>query len=186
MFTARSPVVPFDPSRPYVQHIQVQKNEEAVKNKLSMVVFSGDMDKVMAAFIMATGAAASGMEVSMFFTFWGLKALEKPGVLTGQGLFGRMLGAMNRGGLDAIGPSRLNMGGLGRWMFKKMMKQKGVASLPELYEMAVDLGVKMMPCQMSMAVMEIDPRTFRGNVTPPVGVAAFLEEAAESKVTLFI
>jgi hypothetical protein len=72
MFTARSPVVPFDPSRPYVQPIQVQKNEEAVKNKLSMVVFSGDMDKVMAAFIMATGAAASGMEVSMFFTFWGL------------------------------------------------------------------------------------------------------------------
>jgi peroxiredoxin family protein len=97
-----------------------------------------------------------------------------------------MLGVMNRGGLDAIGPSRLNMGGLGRWMFKKMMKQKGVASLPELYEMAVDLGVKMMPCQMSMDVMEIDPRTFRENVVPPVGVAAFLEEAVESKATLFI
>jgi peroxiredoxin family protein len=166
--------------------VQVHSNGQATKNKLSLVVFSGDMDKVMAAFIIATGAAASGMEVSMFFTFWGLKALERPGRLTGQGLFGRMLGLMNRGGLDAIGPSRLNMGGLGRWMFKKMMKQKGVASLPELYDMAVDLGVKMMPCQMSMTVMEIDPGAFRENVTPPVGVAAFLEEAAESKATLFI
>jgi peroxiredoxin family protein len=164
----------------------VHHNGNATKNKLSMVVFSGDMDKVMAAYIIATGAAASGMEVSMFFTFWGLKALEKPGVLTGQGLFGRMLGVMNRGGLDAIGPSRLNMGGLGRWMFKKMMKQKGVSTLPELYEAAIDLGVKMMPCQMSMDVMEFDPQTFQDNVTPPVGVATFLEEAAESKITLFI
>jgi peroxiredoxin family protein len=166
--------------------IQVQKNDKAQKNKLSMVVFSGDMDKVMAAFVIATGSAASGMEVSMFFTFWGLKALQKPGSLTGKGLMGRMLGVMNRGGLDALGPSRLNMGGMGRWMFKLMMKQKGVSSLPELYEMAVDLGVKMMPCQMSMDVMEFNPSTFMENVTPPVGVATFLEEAAESKVTLFI
>jgi peroxiredoxin family protein len=97
-----------------------------------------------------------------------------------------MLGVMNRGGLDAIGPSRLNMGGMGRWMFKLMMKQKGVATLPELYDMAVDLDVKMMPCQMSMDVMEIDPKLFRENVTPPVGVATMLEEASESKFTLFI
>jgi peroxiredoxin family protein len=66
------------------------------------------------------------------------------------------------------------------------MKQKGVASLSELYDMAVELGVKMMPCQMSMEVMEIDPKLFRANTTAPVGVATFLEEAAESKITLFI
>ncbi|MFU8773064.1 MAG: DsrE/DsrF/DrsH-like family protein [Anaerolineales bacterium] len=167
-------------------HIQVEKNEQATKNKLSMVVLSGDMDKIMAAYIIATGAAASGMEVTMFFTFWGLKAIQKPGTVTGKSLMGRMLGLMNRGGLDAIGPSRLNMGGLGRWMFKLMMKQKGVSSLPEFYEMAVDLGVKMMPCQMSMDVMEIDPTTFQENVTPAVGVATFLEEASESKITLFV
>ena len=125
-----------------------------IKNKVSMVVLSGDLDKVMAAFIIGTGAAASGMEVTMFFTFWGIKAIQKDGILTGKGLFGRMLGLMNRGGLKAIGPSRLNMGGMGRWMFKLMMKQKGVASLPELYDMAVELGIKMMPCQMSMDVME--------------------------------
>lgn len=166
--------------------MQVQSNGKATKNKLSMVVFSGDMDKVMAAYIIATGAAASGMEVTMFFTFWGLKAIQQPGKMTGKGLFGRMLGMMNRGGLDAIGPSRLNMGGMGRWMFKLMMKQKGVSTLPELYEMAVDLGVKMMPCQMSMDVMEFDPQNFQANVTGPVGVATFLEEASESKITLFI
>jgi len=166
--------------------LQVQTNDTAPQNNLSVIVFSGDVDKVMAAFIIATGAAASGMEVCMFFTFWGLKAIQKDGVMSGKGLFGRLLGIMNRGGLNAIGPSRLNMAGLGRWMFKKMIKQKGVASLPELYEMAVDLGVKMMPCQMSMDVMEFDPADFRDNVTPPVGVATFLEEAAESKITLFI
>ena len=71
-------------------------------------------------------------------------------------------------------------------MFKLMMKQKGVSTLPELYEMAVDLGVKMMPCQMSMDVMEYDPEIFQPNVTGPVGVATFLEEARESKITLFI
>jgi peroxiredoxin family protein len=174
------------PAYPAENVIQVSSNGKPVKNKLSMVVFSGDMDKVMAALIIATGAAASGMEVSMFFTFWGLKALQKPGTYTGKGLFGRMLGVMNRGGLNAIGPSRLNMGGMGRWMFKLMMKEKGVSTLPELYEMAVDLGVKMMPCMMSMDVMEIDPANFQDNVVPPVGVATFLEEAAESKVTLFI
>jgi len=158
-----------------------------ISNKLSMVVLSGDMDKVMAAFIIATGAAASGMEVTMFFTFWGMKAIQKDGILTGKSFFGRMLGIMNRGGLKAIGPSRLNMGGMGRWLFKLMMKQKGVASLTELYDMAVDLGVVMMPCQMTMEVMEFNPPTdFKPNVIEPVGVARFLEEAAESRVTLFI
>jgi peroxiredoxin family protein len=161
-------------------------NPNAVKNKLSMVVLSGDLDKVFAALIIGTGAAASGMEVTMFFTFWGLKAIQKPGTSTGQGLMGKMLGMMNRGGLNAIGPSRLNMGGMGRWMFKLMMKQKGVVSLEELYQSAVDLDVKMMPCDMSMKVMEIDPSVLRDNVTAPVGVATFIQEAAESKITLFI
>jgi peroxiredoxin family protein len=79
------------------------------------------------------------------------------------------------------------MGGMGRWMFKLMMKQKGVASLAELYDMAVEMGITMMPCQMSMDVMEYDPKKdFKPNVTEPVGVATFLEEASESRVTLFI
>ncbi len=156
------------------------------KNKLSMVVFSGDMDKVMSAFIIATGAAASGMDVTMFFTFWGFKAIQRDGTMTGTSLMGKMLGIMNRGGLDAIGPSRLNMGGMGRWMFKKMMKSKNVASLHELRDLAVELGVKMMPCQMTMDVMEINCGQLIPQTTEPVGVAKFIEEAQESTTTLFI
>ncbi len=155
-------------------------------NKLTLVVCSGDMDKVMASFIIATGAAASGMDVMMFFTFWGLKALEKDGLLTGQSLMGRMLGVMNRGGLDAIGPSRLNMGGMGRWMFKKMMKAKNVATLPELRNMAVELGIQMTPCQMSMDVMEIGAKDLIPEACAPVGVAAMLEYAQHSKIQFFI
>src|SRR6266511_5562198 len=158
----------------------VEKN-----NKLTLVVLSGDMDKVMAAYIIANGAAAAGMEVIMFFTFWGIKAIQK-GNLTGKSLFGRMLGVMNRGGVDAIGPSRLNMGGMGRWMFKLMMKQKGVTQLTELREAAIALGVQLLPCQMSMDVMEITCDDFIPEVAEPVGVATMLEHAQESSIQFFI
>lgn len=156
------------------------------KDKLTLVVLSGDLDKVMASYIIASGAAAAGMEVIMFFTFWGLKAIQKDGVFTGKGLFGRMLGVMNRGGLNAIGPSRLNMGGMGRWMFKLMMKQKGVTQLPELREAAISLGVQLMPCQMSMDVMEITKEHLIPEATAPVGVATMLEHAKESSIQFFI
>jgi len=155
------------------------------KNKLTLIVLSGDMDKVMASFIIASGAAAAGMEVVMFFTFWGIKAIQR-GNLTGKSLFGRMLGVMNRGGLDAIGPSRLNMGGMGRWMFKLMMKQKGVAQLPELREAAIDLGVQLLPCQMSMDVMEITCDDLIPEAREPVGVATMLEHASQSNIHFFI
>ena len=157
----------------------------AQRDKLTLVVLSGDLDKVMAALIIAAGAAAAGMEVIMFYTFWGLKAIQRR-ALTGSSLFGRMLGVMNRGGLDAIGPSRLNMGGLGRWMFKLMMKQKGVTQLPELREAALALGVKMLPCDMSMQVMEITSNDLIPEAEAPVGVAVMLEHAKQSNIQFFI
>jgi len=151
----------------------------------SIVVFSGDMDKVMAGFIIATSAAAMGMDTTMFFTFWGLKAIQK-GTPTGDGLFGKMLSLMNRGGIERIGPSRLNMGGMGRWMFKKMMKQKGVATLPDLRQSAVDLGVKFLACQMSMDVMEITCDDLIPEVQDIVGAATYIASAQQSHITLFI
>jgi peroxiredoxin family protein len=153
--------------------------------KCSIVVFSGDMDKVFGAFIIATTAAASGIETTMFFTFWGLKAIQK-GNLTGKGLFGRMIGIMNRGGINTIGPSRFNFGGIGRWMFKKMMKDKGVVSLPELRQTAIDLGVKLLACQMSMDVMEIAREDLIDEVTDVVGAATYVAEANQSGITLFV
>jgi len=155
------------------------------KKKASMVVFSGDMDKVMAAFIIATGAAAMGYETTMFFTFWGLKAIQK-GNRTGKGFFGKMLGLMNRGGIDRIGPSRFNFGGIGRWMFKKMMSDKGVTPLAQLRQTAIDLGVKLLACQMSMDVMEISREDLIDEVADVVGVAAFIGEAGDSQINLFI
>jgi peroxiredoxin family protein len=152
--------------------------------KVSMIVFSGDMDKVMAAFIIANGAAAFDMKVTMFFTFWGLKAIQK-GNLTGTSAMGRMLGLMNRGGLETIGPSRLNMGGLGRWMFKKMMKRRNVTPLAALVKQAREQGVRLIACEMSCSVMEIRKEDFIDGVEMG-GVATYIAEASESKFSLFI
>lgn len=156
------------------------------KKKVSMVVFSGDMDKLFAAFIIATGAAAAGFEVTMFFTFWGLKALQKKGVSTGKGFFGRMLGWINGGDITEANPSRYGFLGMGRWMFGKMMKAKNAASLPELRQLAIDLGVKMYPCQMSMDVMEYERQKFIPEITDCVGVGFFIEQASQSAFSLFI
>lgn len=155
------------------------------KDGFNMIVLSGDMDKIFAAFVIATGAAAAGKNTSMFFTFWGLKAIQK-GNLTGQSFFGRMMGLLNRGGINRIGPSRFNFWGIGRWMFKKMMKDHKVTSLEELRQTAIDLGVKLQPCQTSMEVMEIKREDLIDEVEEPCGVATMLEQAFQSKATLFI
>jgi peroxiredoxin family protein len=155
------------------------------ENKATIVVFSGEMDKVFAALIIATGAAAAGMDTTLFFTFWGIKAIQK-GNLTGKGLMGKMLGLMNRGGINRIGPSKFNFGGMGRWMFKKMMADKGVTPLDELLATAVDLGVHLLACNMSMGVMEIDREDLIDEVEDVVGVAKFVKEAANSSMQLFI
>jgi len=139
---------------------------------------------VMAAFIIATTAAASGIETTMFFTFWGLQALKKK-VSTGRTLFERMLSLFLKD-INGIGPSKMNFGGIGRWMFKKMMKQHQVATLPELRQMAIDLGVKLLACQMSMEVMGIRREDLIDEVSDVVGAATYIAEANQSHITLFI
>lgn len=158
---------------------------EEKKQKLSLIVFSGDMDKLFAAFTIATGAAAADMDVTMFFTFWGLRALKKK-VKTGKSLMGRLMGLMYGGDINRASPSKMKFGGLGRWMFKKMMKAKRVASLPELRQAAIDLGVNMYGCTTSMDVMEISQEDMIDEVSACVGVTFFLEQARQSKNTLFI
>ena len=157
---------------------------DSSKEKASIIVFSGDMDKVMGAFIIANGAAAFDMDVTMFFSFWGLKAIQKGG-LTGKGFLGRMLGLMNRGGMNRLGPSRFNFGGIGRWMFKKMMTKHNVIPLEELVRQAREQGVRFIACEMSMSVMEIGEEHLIEGVEL-AGVGTFVAEAAESKFSLFI
>ncbi len=152
--------------------------------KCTIIVHSGDMDSVMAAFIIATTAASMGRETAMFFTFWGIKAIQK-GNLTGSSFFERMLGIMNRGGIDRIGPSKFNFGGLGRWMFKKMMKDKGVISLPELLQVAIELDIRLLACEMSMDVMGIKREDLIDEVEEVVGAATYCNLALGGK-TLFI
>lgn len=158
---------------------------EEKKKKASLIVFSGDLDKLFGAFIIATSAAAANMEVTMFFTFWGLRALKKK-VRTGKSLIGRLMGLMYGGDIHRAGPSKMNFFGIGRWMFKKMMKAKNVASLPELRQAAIDLGVKLYGCQMSMDVMEIPKETLIDDVTDCVGAAFYVEQAQQSEISLFI
>ncbi len=158
--------------------------EGSSEEKVSLVVLSGDMDKVMGAFIIANGAAAFDMEVKMFFTFWGLKALQK-GNRTGKSLMGKMLGVINRGGADRLGPSRFNFGGMGRWMFKKMMKNANAIPLPDLIRQAQELGVELVACEMSMQVMEIEKEDLIDGVKLG-GVGTFISAASESRFSLFI
>jgi peroxiredoxin family protein len=155
------------------------------EDKATIVVLSGDMDKVFAAFIIATGAAAAGMDTTLFFTFWGLNAVRKEN-LTGKGLMGKMIGLLNRGGINRLGPSKFNFWGMGRWMFKKMMSDKGVTALDDLRQTAIDLDVHLLACKMSMDVMEIDREDLIDELEDVVGAATFVKEAAGSAIQLFI
>jgi len=155
------------------------------KKKMTLVVMSGDMDKLFGAFIIANGAAAMGMTVTMFFTFWGLRAIKKD-VPTGKTMFGRMLGMMYGGDISKSNPSHFSFGGMGRWMFGKMMGAHNVSKLTELRDMAVMLGVGLYPCQMSMDVMEMPCDCFIEGVQPAVGVGFMLAEAEESAIQFFI
>jgi peroxiredoxin family protein len=152
--------------------------------KASIVVFSGDLDKAMAALVIATGAAASSMDVTLFFTFWGLNVIKKGGFFKGEGFMGKMFNLLARGG-DAIGPSRLNMLGIGRWLMKRIMKQKNVKLPREMIEEAKELGVKFLACEMSMRVMGIRKEDLI-ETDDIVGVATYIQEASNSEITLFI
>jgi peroxiredoxin family protein len=155
------------------------------ESKATIIVMSGDMDKVFGAFIIATGCAAAGMDTTLFFTFWGLNAISK-GNRTGKGFMGKMLGLMNRGGVGRLNPSKFSFGGAGRWMFKKMMADKGITPLDELLQTAIDLGVHLIACNMSMGVMEITREDLIDEVEEIAGVARFVKDAADSAIQLFI
>ena len=155
-------------------------------NRATIIVFSGDMDKVFAALIIATGCAAAGMETTLFFTFWGLNTIKKGEPIRAKGFLGKMMGIMNRGGINRLNPSRFSFGGIGRILFSKMMRDKNVASLEELRQTALDLDVHLLACKMSMDVLEITRDDLIPEVEDIVGVATFVKEAAKSKIQLFI
>jgi peroxiredoxin family protein len=160
--------------------------ERIPEDRAALVVFSGDLDRVLAAFVIATGAAAAGLETSMFFTFWGLSVLKKKGAkVAGKGLKQRMFALMTPTGPEGLGTSQLNFFGMGAAMLRSMMKEQGIASLEELMGMARELGVKMMACTMSMDAMGIAKEELLGGLEYG-GVAAFMADASRARVSLFI
>jgi peroxiredoxin family protein len=157
------------------------------QNKSTMVVFSGDLDKAMASFIIATGAAAMGKQVTMFFTFWGLNILRKEEYVKvgNKSFMDKMFAKMMPRGPEKLGISKMNFGGLGGKMMKYTMKKKNIVTLKELIEMAQDLDVKMVACTMSMDVMGITQDELIDGLDY-AGVASYLADADESKINLFI
>jgi peroxiredoxin family protein len=156
--------------------------------KKTIILFSGDFDRAMAAFIIANGAAAMGDEVTMFFTFWGLNLLRKTEKVetkdkksTLQSMFGKMMPK----GTRKLGLSKMNFAGMGAPMMKKVMKDAGAMSLEELFASAQEQGVKFIACTLSMDILGFKEEEMIDGLEY-AGVAAYLGEADEANVNLFI
>ena len=156
------------------------------QNDKTFVVFSGDLDKTIAAFIMANGAAAMGRNVTIFFTFWGLNILRKPERVSVKKTFmEKVLSSMMPRGTKKPGLSRMNMGGAGAKMIRAIMKQKDVSSLEELMDQAMAHGVRLVACQMSMDIMGFKKEELLDGVELG-GVSTFLGSGEQSDMSLFI
>jgi peroxiredoxin family protein len=159
--------------------------ERAPEDRVSLIVFSGDLDHVLAAFVIATGAAAMGQQVSMFFTFWGLSVLRKGRQLSGKTLFQKMMALMSPRSSQMLPVSKMNYFGVGAKMLRSMMKEKNVSSLENMISLARDLGVRMIACEMSRDVMGISESELVGGLECG-GVATFFAESLKSRTSLFI
>ena len=152
----------------------------------TIIVFDGDMDKVLASFVIANGALAMGRPVTMFFTFWGLTALRKQKkVPVKKSFIEKMFGFMLPRGAGKLKLSKMNMGGMGTAMMQGIMKDKNIDSLETMMKKAMDNGVKIIACSMSMDVMGIRPEELIDGVEIG-GVGTYLGDAEESDVNLFI
>jgi peroxiredoxin family protein len=145
-----------------------QSEAERNSERATIILHSGDMDKVYSALIIANGALAMGMDATIFFTFWGLQRLKK--------------GALDRGPL-----SKMNFLGLGKWMVKQRMKKANVASLDRMLQDFKELGGKVMACDMTMEIMGIRPEDLRQDLIDQYcAVGSYIQDARHSQITLFI
>lgn len=159
----------------------------AEKEKMTIIVYSGEMDKALAAFNLAIGGATSGMEVTMFFTFWGLNIIKKnEGSIKSKGIMRKMLNFMNRGGAKRLPLSKFHMFGMGKWMMKELMKDINFPQVQELMALAREFGVKFIACTTTMGMMGISKEAFIPEVDSFAGVATYLAHARESKINLFV
>lgn len=160
--------------------------ERTAEDRVTMVVFSGDLDRVLAAFVIATGAAAMGQQVSMFFTFWGLSVLKKRTDLSAdKSIYQKMMALMSPGSSQGLPVSKMNYFGVGAKMLRSMMKAKNVTSLEDMIALARELGIRMIACEMSRDVMGISQSELMDGLECG-GVATFLADALKSRASFFI
>lgn len=157
------------------------------RNKLTIIAWGGELDRIWPTTILATTAAASGMEASVFFTFWGLFAIVKPEVrVTGQNWMQKMMSVMNPGSAQKAKLSRYQFAGAGPRMFKKLAKKHNVDRPEVLIETARDLGVRLIPCQMTMDLLGLKREDLLDGLEEPIGAATAIAEMRNAAVSLFI
>ena len=180
------------PAAMAVELAEIRKEMAALRaqvpeDRAALVVFSGDLDRAIAAFVIATGAAAAGLETTIFFTFWGLSILKKKNgvAVSKRDLMQKMFAMMTPSSSESLGVSKMNYFGIGAAMLRTMMKQQQVSSLEELMALARELGVRMIGCTMSMDVMGVDKDELFDGIE--LGwVAAFMGEAARACLALHL
>ena len=162
-------------------------DQEEVPQSMTIVAWSGDLDKMWPTLILGSTGAAYGMKTTIFFTFWGLFPLVRDDVrITGTNAFTKALSGMNRPGMSHMKLSKLHMGGMGAWMMKKLARDQKVAHPKELVEMCTELGVELWPCEMSMELLGLRQEHLIDGVGTPVGAATALSEMSKSQINLFI
>ena len=171
-----------------VEALEVEQSKQIKKkNKLTIIAWGGNLDQIWPTTILATTAAASGMESSVFFTFWGLFAIVKPDVrITGDNWMQKMMSVMNPGSAQKAKLSRYHFAGAGPAMFKKLAQDHQVATPDELIALANDLGVRLIPCQMTMDLLGLKREDLIDGLEEPIGAATALAEMRDAAVSLFI
>lgn len=155
--------------------------------KMVLIAASGDLDKAWPVLILATTGAAYGMEVTVFFTFWGLGILRKPdSKVSGDDWRQKMLGVFNKGAPENLGLSKLNFGGMGAKMMKDLADKHKVASVQELLELAQEMGVKLWPCQMTMDLMGLENADLIDGLDDPAGAGSAISLMKQAQISLFI
>lgn len=159
--------------------------EDLPEHRATLVLFSDSLDKALASMVIATGAAALGMEVSVFVTFWGLSVIKKGRHFDQKSLMESLISLLNPGSSNDLQPSKMAYWGLGAQLFRQEMAKKGIATLEDMIELAREMGVRFTACEMSMDVMGIKHAELLDGIEVG-GVATYLGDAARSKVSLFI
>ncbi|MCP2520550.1 DsrE/DsrF/DrsH-like family protein [SCandidatus Aminicenantes bacterium Aminicenantia_JdfR_composite] len=158
-----------------------------MKDKLTLIIFSDNLDRALAAFNLATGAASMGIDVSMFFTFWGLNILRKKKEISkSKNFIKRIFKKINRGGADRLKLSKFHMFGIGTFLMKNFMKELNIPSIKEMISLAKNLGINIIACNTTMEIMGLKKEDLISEVDEIAGVATYLSKAKDSRINLFI